>query len=150
MKTKEQAFEQRFADLRKQESKRSFFAREQGYHQGWKDSELNQIQCLEAIREAVGDPEGKLMQDELVEKIEDDYTQLANLEHDYAVSTKRNETFNGLIEAANLTIAQLKDDKKVLRKKVVMLREAVESKRKMNAILTEELEILKGEFRIEN
>jgi hypothetical protein len=41
----------------------------QAFLAGIQHQEMNQINCLYEIRKAVGDPEGKLMQDELVGKV---------------------------------------------------------------------------------
>ena len=43
---------------------------------GWQASDINKLVVLAKIRDAVGDPTGKLMQDELVAKIERAFVKL--------------------------------------------------------------------------
>jgi chromosome segregation ATPase len=49
---------------------------QQAFLAGIQYQEMNQINCLYEIRKAVGDPEGKLMQSELVERVKRIVTQL--------------------------------------------------------------------------
>jgi hypothetical protein len=60
----------------KDQSKDAFLA-------GLQHQEMNQINCLYEIRKAVGDPEGKLMQDDLVERVKELMAALKEMEAMY-------------------------------------------------------------------